>query len=199
MSKKELKEENNNSQENQENLSKNDSQKDSKTIDLEIKLKDLQDKNLRLMAQLQNQEKKHREEITEMMKYGNKKLLQQLLFFPDNYERAQQAIQHIEQSSEQDINILQKKIKDLFQGLQMILTWFQNTLQKQGVEEIETIPLKTIFDPELHISLQEAEENNDYPEGTILEVLQKGYTINQKVLRPTTVKISKLTEKNQKK
>jgi molecular chaperone GrpE len=63
-------------------------------------------------------------------------------------------------------------------------------LKNQGVEEIEAIPLKTIFDSEIHTTL-EVEENNDYPDGTILEVLQKGYKINQRALRPTTVKISK--------
>jgi molecular chaperone GrpE len=68
-------------------------------------------------------------------------------------------------------------------------------LKSQGVEEIEAIPLKTTFDSELHTTL-EVEENNDYPDGTILEVLQKGYKINQRVLRPTTVKISKLVKKN---
>ena len=117
MNKKELKEENNN----QENLEKNDFDEKGKIVELENKLKDLQDKNLRLMAELQNQDKRHREEVAETMKYGNKKLLQQLLFFPDNYERAQQVIQQIEQNPEQDIDSLQKKIKDLFQGLQIIL------------------------------------------------------------------------------
>jgi molecular chaperone GrpE len=68
-------------------------------------------------------------------------------------------------------------------------------LKNQGVEEIEAIPLKTIFDSEIHTTL-EVEENNDYPDGTILEVLQKGYKINQRVLRPTTVKISKSVKKN---
>src|SRR5688572_23837368 len=105
MSKKELK----------ENLGQ------EKNANLEKELESLRDKNLRLMAELQNQEKKHREEITETIKYGNKKLLQQFLFFPDNYERAQQVIQQIEKDPNQDINILQQKLKDLFQGLQMIL------------------------------------------------------------------------------
>jgi molecular chaperone GrpE len=190
MSKKELKEENNNNSE-KESLD----QEKKRIIDLEKELADLRDKNLRLMAELQNQEKKHREEITESIKYGNKKLLQQLLFFPDNYERAQQVINQIDQEQNPDLKILQKKIKDLFQGLQMILVWFQNTLKNQGVEEIEAIPLKTIFDSEIHTTL-EVEENNDYPDGTILEVLQKGYKINQRVLRPTTVKISKSVKKN---
>jgi molecular chaperone GrpE (heat shock protein) len=115
MNKKELKGENNNNSE-KENL-----EQEKKIIDLEKALADLQDKNLRLMAELQNQDKKHREEITESIKYGNKKLLQQFLFFPDNYERAQQAIKQIEQEKNPDLKILQKKIKDLFQGLQMIL------------------------------------------------------------------------------
>lgn len=189
MNKKELKEE----KSNQKNLEKKDFDEKDKIVDLENKLKELQDKNLRLMAELQNQEKKHREEITETMKYGNKKLLQQLLFFPDNYERAQQVIQEIEQDSNQNLESLKKKIQDLFQGLQMILVWFQNTLQKQGVEEIKITPLETVFDSGFHTTL-EVEENNNYPDGTILEVLQKGYKINQRVLRPTTVKISKLTK-----
>ena len=169
--------------------------------------------------------------MEERIKYGNEKLLNQLLFFPDNYERALQAVPQIEkepkQNLEKELNqlknqlqketnltkkaelesqkkkieqqiqnleIIQQKIEKILEGLQMVLTWFRNFLRKQAVEEIEVVPGKDIFDGELHEFLQE-EENNDYPAGTILQVLQKGYKIRNRVLRPAAVKISKISNK----
>ncbi|CAG8645600.1 4118_t:CDS:2, partial [Ambispora gerdemannii] len=122
-------------------------------------------------------------EISEVLKYGNEGLLSQLLSFPDNYERALQVSQN-----ESDPKI-QKKIQDFLTGFQIILTEFRNVLQRRGVEEIKITPLKDTFDSKFHEAL-EVVENNDYPDGTILQVLQKGYKIHDRVLRPATVKIS---------
>jgi molecular chaperone GrpE len=137
-----------------------------------------------LLADLVNQREVYEKELTESLKYGNERLLQQLLFFPDSYERAMQFSQ-VEQDS---------KIKNFLTGFQMVLTEFQNFLKKQGVEEIKINPQKDVYDSKLHNAL-EVEENNDFPEGTILELLQKGYQIHQRVLRPAKVKISKKINK----
>lgn len=173
---------------------------------LKKEIETLKEKYLRSLADLDNQKKEQRKEIErekkmmeERIKYGNEKLIKQLLFFPDNYERAMQSVQQVEQGSKPNPETVQQKNKKILEGLQMILTWFQNFLRKQAVEEIEIIPGQDIFDDTLHESLGEPEENNDYPAGTILQVLQKGYKIHDRVLRPVTVKISKTKEIKSKK
>lgn len=144
----------------------------------------LKEKNLRLLADLDNQKKAHLKEMGKIIKYSNERLLEQFLSFPDNYERAIQASQ-----SYQD-----PKIKNFLAGFQMIFTEFQNTLKNQGVEEIKVTPQKDLYDSKLHYAIA-VEENNDYPEGTILQVFRKGYLHHQEVLRPAEVKISKKVEK----
>ncbi|CAG8632141.1 12803_t:CDS:2 [Ambispora gerdemannii] len=142
-----------------------------------------QERNLRLLADLDNQKKSYLKEINELVKYSNERLLQRLLFFPDNYERALQVSQN-----EKD-----PKIQNFLTGFRMVLTEFQNILKKEGVEEIKITLCQDVYDDKLHHAL-EVEENNDYPEGTILQVFQKGYQIHQRVLRPAEVKISKPKE-----
>lgn len=163
------------------------------TEKLKKEIEVLKEKNLRLLADLNNQAKIHAKEINEIVKYSNERFLRQLLFFPDNYERALQFSQ----------NDPDPKIQNFLTGFQMVLTEFQNFLKKQGVEEIQITPHKDIYDRKLHedlLKVEEIEENNDCPDGTILQVLQKGYQIHQRILRPVMVKISKTKEiKNEEK
>jgi molecular chaperone GrpE len=165
-------------------------QLNEKINSLEKEIKILKEKNLRSLADLNNQVKIHAKETSEIIRYSNERLLSQLLFFPDNYERALQISQ----------NDPDPKIQNFLTGFQMVLTEFQNFLKKQGVEEIKITPKKDIYNSELHDALGEPEENNDYPEETILQVFRKGYQIHQRVLRKATVKVSKRKEiKEQKK
>nr|CAG8528829.1 11833_t:CDS:2 [Entrophospora candida] len=163
---------------NQEKPIELEAPKEENIAELKKEIENLKNKNLRLLADIDNQRKLHVREMIEKTKYSNENLLQQLLFFPDNYERSIQVGQ-----GEKD-----PKIQNFLTGFRMILNEFQNVLKRQGVEEIKVIPLKDVYDSSLHHAL-EVEENNDYPEGTILKVLQKGYRIHQQVLRPATVKI----------
>ena len=145
------------------------------------------EKNLRSLADLNNQSKIHVKEINEIIKYSNERFLQRLLFFPDSYEKALQFSQ----------NDPDPKIQNFLVGFQIVLSEFQKFLQKEGVEEIKITPLKDIYNIELHkdlLKVEEIEENNDYPDGTILQVLRKGYQIHQRVLRPAMVKISEIKE-----
>ncbi|CAJ0642718.1 11601_t:CDS:2, partial [Entrophospora sp. SA101] len=130
------------------------------------KKKDIE--NAEQMAQLEEENSNlKKEEISEVLKYGNEGLLLQLLSFPDNYERALQVSQN-----ESDPKI-KEKIQGFLTGFQIVLTEFRNVLQRRGVEEIKVIPLKDTFDSKFHEAL-EVVENNDYLDGTILQVLQKG-------------------------
>ncbi|MCE8163912.1 MAG: nucleotide exchange factor GrpE [Candidatus Moeniiplasma glomeromycotorum] len=197
--------------EKKENKKKEPEQKSvaDKQIELEKKFNDLQqeigilkEKNLRLLADLDNQRKEYQAEMnrekrmmSEKIKYGNEKLLKQLLFFPDNYEKAM----------EYGRNESDPKLQKFLLGFQMILTEFKNVLKRNGVTEIKITPLTDIYDDKLHGETLEVEfeENNIHPAGTILEVSKKGYLFYDRVLRPATVKISRTKKeaeiKNEKK
>jgi molecular chaperone GrpE len=175
---------------------------EEKISGLEKEIRVLKEKNLRLLADLDNQKKEHQREIvreeklaSERIKYSNEKLLEQFLFFPDVYERAMKYGQ-----SESD-----PKFQNFLLGFKMILAEFQNVLKRQGIEEIKITPLKDAYNEELHfdtLKVEEEEENSSFPKGTILEVFKKGYRVQDRVLRPATVKISKMKEietKNEKK
>ena len=154
-------------------------------VSLKAEIKVLKEKHLRSLADLNNQAKTHAKEINEIIKYSNERLLRQLLFFPDSYERALQASQ----------NDPDPKIRNFLIGFEIVLTEFQNFLQRQGVEEIKVTPQKDIYDIKLHgdlLEVRKEEENDKYPAGTILQVLQKGYKIHERVLRPAMVEISKI-------
>jgi len=99
----------------------------------------------------------------------------------DHYEdllRAQQVL---------EINQTEESVKN---GFQMIIRNFEKILKEEGVSSMNCEAEK--FDPYKHESVM-VEENNDLPENTILEVIDKGYYLNNKVLKPARVKVSKIT------
>jgi molecular chaperone GrpE len=166
--------------ENQEKPTELEPTPEQKEAELKKEIENLKNQNLRLLADIDNQRKLHVREMIEITKRSNEKLLQQLLFLPDNYERAIQASQ-----GDQD-----PKIQNFLTGFQMTFNEFQNFLRKQGVEEIKIIPGKDTFDGDLHETLKENADSGE----TILQVLRKGYKIHGRVLRPATVEVGKAKE-----
>jgi molecular chaperone GrpE len=145
----------------------------------------LKDKNLRLLADLDNQKKdffREMEKMSKILKHNvRKELIERILPLFDNYDRAIKISQTYQDP----------KIKQFLVGFQMTFAESQNDFfKKEGVEEIKVEPKKDTYNRELH-SPQQVEESDDYTEGTILEVLKKGYLYQKKVLRLAEVKVSK--------
>ncbi|CAI2161602.1 15263_t:CDS:1 [Funneliformis geosporum] len=166
-------------------------QKPLETTDLKKEIEVLKDKNLRLLADLENQKKgffQEMEKMTKMLKYNvSKELIEKVLPLFDSYDRAIKISQTYQDP----------KIKQFLVGFQMTFAESQNVFfEREGIEEIKITPKKDTYNRELH-NPQQVEESNDYAEGTILEVLKKGYLYQKKVLRPAEVKVSKRrSEKN---
>jgi molecular chaperone GrpE len=160
-------------------------QLEQENTNLKKEIKVEKEKNLHLLADLENQ----RKQFSEIIKYSNEKLIEQLLFFPDSYERALQSFE----KSKQDSNDGQvSKIQGFLTGFQIVLAEFKNFLKRHGVEEIKITPLKDVYNDEIHsksLKIKEV-ENNTFPPGTILQVTQKGYLLHQRVLRRAEVEIS---------
>ena len=143
-------------------------------LDVKNELTEQKDKFVRLQAETDNFRKRLSREKEEFSQYANERLFKELLPIFDNFERA------LEDPS--------NDIKSLKEGLAMILKQFSSFLEKERVEPIEAIGKK--FDPMIHEVLT-SEESSENEENTIISQFVKGYTINNRVIRPSQVVISK--------
>ena len=137
-------------------------------------LAEQKDSFVRLQAETDNFRKRLSREKKEFSQYANERLFKELIPIFDNLERA------LEDPS--------NDTKSLKEGLEMILKQFSAFLGKEKVEPIKAIGEK--FDPMVHEVLT-SEESNEHEENTIISEFVKGYTINNRVLRPSQVVISK--------
>lgn len=126
---------------------------------------------LRLMADFQNYKKRVEKEKKDLYSYANEKLVTEQLEVLDNFERA-----------------LEQKTSDenFKKGMEMIFKQLSNVLEKSGLAEIAA--LGEDFDPNVHNAVM-TEETEDYESGKVSGVMQKGYTLNGKVIRPSMVKV----------
>ena len=143
---------------------------------MNLKLKESEDKALRSQAELINYRKRKDEEVAKMLKYANEDIIAEILSTLDNFERALK----METSSEE--------IKKFLDGMKMIYQGLINTLEKFELKEIDAKGKS--FDPAYHQAVI-AEEAEGVDANIILEVLQKGYMLKDKVIRPAMVKVSK--------
>lgn len=133
---------------------------------------ELNTKYLRLMADFQNYKRRTEKEKSDIYAYANEKLVGELLNVIDSFERA---LQHGE-------------CDDSFvQGMSNIFKMLKGVLEKSGLEEVEALGIE--FDPNFHNAVM-TEDSTEYESGCVTEVLQKGYKLNGKVIRPSMVKVA---------
>ena len=138
----------------------------------EEKADDLNDKYLRLMAEYQNYRTRTAKEKTDIYAHANEEFACGLLDVIDNFERAMAA----------------KPENDKFaEGMELILKQLQTVLEKNGVKEIEAMGKP--FDPNFHNAVM-TEDAEGVESGTVTKVLQKGYVLNSKVIRPAMVGVA---------
>ncbi|MDI6601693.1 MAG: nucleotide exchange factor GrpE [Thermoanaerobacteraceae bacterium] len=130
----------------------------------------------RAMADYDNYKKRMEKEKNELVRYSNEKLILDLLPIIDNMERA------IESFKDND------SFKDYYEGIKMVLNQLYKMLEKYEVKEI--IALGEEFNPYLHHAIAQVEDN-EHKSNTVVEVLLKGYTLGDKVIRPSLVKVAK--------
>ncbi len=134
------------------------------------------DKYLRTLAEFQNYRRRTDEDITRRVREGNEKLLQQLLPVLDDFNLA---IAHAKQS---------QSFEQLIGGVEATGRKFRETLEKQGVMPINALGEK--FDPDLHEAVM-LDEDSDAPDETVTAELRTGYTLHNRVIRPSLVKVAK--------
>lgn len=155
---------------------KKEHKKDKKLEELQNEINTLKDKNMRIAAEMVNTLRRKDEETNRLLKYSNESLITELLPVIDNFERALNV-----DAKTADVESYQK-------GMTMIYNSLKNILEKFEVKEIEAIDKE--FDPSYHQAVMQ-EEKEGTKENIVIEVLQKGYTYKDKVIRPAMVKVSK--------
>ncbi len=146
------------------------------------KAKEFYEKCLRIQADYDNARKRLERERQEFIKFAQFNIIQDFLAVLDDFERAFESAKQT------------KDIEKLIRGLEMIGKDLYSLLKKYGVEEIDA--QNKAFDPQFHEALMQ-EERSDVPENTVIEVLQKGYKLHDKLLRPAKVKVSKMGQKKE--
>lgn len=148
-----------------------------KVTDAENKAADYWERLLRLQAEMANRERRAKLDVENAHKYGIEKFALELLPVIDNLERAVDIHTEVEPT-----------IKSLLDGITLTLKMFHSALEKFGVEVVD--PVKKPFNPELHQAVSVKEDGKVKP-GTVVQVLQKGYLLNKRLIRPALVIVTK--------
>lgn len=135
-----------------------------------------QEQYLRTLADMENLRKRTQREKEDLAKFANENILREILPVIDNLERA---VEHADQGDNGD---------GLLEGVQMTLTQFSQVLTKFGVEPIESLGEQ--FDPAFHQAMGQL-ESADQPPNTVVQQMQKGYHLNERLLRPAFVMVAK--------
>ena len=134
------------------------------------------DSYLRSQAEMENMKKRFQKDKQDLVKFGNETLAKQLLPVADNLEMA------LDHSKDEN------SLEALREGVDLTLKGLMNVLEKAGVEKVEAVGVA--FDPNFHEAVSEQEDDRAEP-GTVLKELQKGYLLNQRLIRPAMVIVNK--------
>ena len=143
--------------------------------DMEERVRQAEDRVLRFAADAENFKKRMERDKQDSIRYGNERIIAELLPVIDNLERA---LEHAPGDYQQH---------GLIQGVKMTLKRFHDSLAKFGCTPIEA--KGKIFDPKFHEAVYR-EETKEHPDNTIVRELQKGYVLNDRLLRPATVVVA---------
>ena len=171
--------ENNGTELNVEKNLENNSE-DNPENNLEKKIEELNDKLLRSLAENQNLRKIHEKEREDLIKYSSSSFAREILNLADNLERAFGLFKD-------NPKFKSDEFKDTMLGIELIEKELINSFDKNGIKSFESVGKK--FDPNFHQALNEVESEQE--DGMVINEIQKGYMLNDRLLRPALVSISK--------
>jgi len=152
---------------------------------LQEELRTLKEDKIRVLAEMENLRKRFDREKIDSIKYGSINFARDILSPGDNLERALSAINQEEDHPQ--------SIKNLIEGLKMVQKEFSSALEKNGISKINSTNEK--FDPNLHQAMMEV-ERDDLDEGIVVQEIQTGYMMHDRLLRPAMVGVSKKPKQN---
>jgi molecular chaperone GrpE len=159
-------------------------------LEPEEKIKELEDKITRTLAEMENQRRRYEKEKEDAFEYGGFSFAREALNLIDNLDRAKQSLENDETLKNSETL---KKTLEHFEILNKDLI---SIFSKNNIKPIESINKK--LDPNLHQAMMEIEDDKKEP-GTIMQEIQKGFTIKDRLLRPALVGVSKKSNNKDKK
>ena len=181
--------ETNSTPEEESNLEESDGEtKEDLVNSQEKKIAELNDKVLRLLAENQNVRKNQEKEKEDILKYGSFNFASQILNLTDNLDRAFSIFKNNEKFKD-------KEFLEITNGIELIEKELLSTLEKNSITYIDCLNKK--FDPNFHQALSEIDSEKE--PGTVVEEVQKGYMLHDRLLRPSLVNVAKSSKKEEKK
>jgi len=174
------------------NNEKHDSKKEfnqekNNDLDPKEKIKELEDKLTRNLAEMENQRRRFEKEKEDAFDYGGFAFARETLNLIDNLERSKKSLESDESLKNSDV------LKKTLDHLEIINKDLISIFKKNNIEPILCINKK--LDPNFHQAMMEIEDDQNEP-GTIIQEIQKGFMMKDRLLRPALVAVSKKTEKN---
>ena len=158
-----------------------------KELSPEEKIKDLEDKVTRALAEMENQRRRFEKEKEDAFEYGGFAFARENLNLIDNLERAKQSLENDETLKNSEA------LKKTLEHLEIINKDLISIFKKNNIEPIDSINKK--LDPNFHQAMLEVENDQKEP-GTIIQEIQKGFMMKDRLLRPALVAVAKKFEKN---
>ncbi|WP_395378663.1 nucleotide exchange factor GrpE [Fructilactobacillus frigidiflavus] len=148
----------------------------AKIAELQQQLDDLQNDYLRAQAEIQNMQKRSQKEQSALAKYGAQRLAKEVVPVMDDLKRALQV--QVDNESGQQLKT----------GIEMVYKHLEKALNDNDIQEIDADGVA--FDPELHQAVQTVPADDEHPAETVVQVLQSGYKLADRVLRPAMVVVA---------
>ena len=158
-----------------------------KDLSPEEKIKDLEDKVTRALAEMENQRRRYEKEREDAFEYGGFAFARENLNLIDNLERAKQSLENDETLKNSEA------LKKTLEHLEIINKDLISIFKKNNIEPIDSVNKK--LDPNIHQAMMEIENDQKEP-GTIIQEIQKGFMMKDRLLRPALVGVTKKFEKN---
>ena len=159
-----------------------------KELSPEEKIKDLEDKVTRALAEMENQRRRYEKEKEDAFEYGGFAFARENLNLIDNLERAKQSLENDETLKNSEA------LKKTLEHLEIINKDLISIFKKNNIEPIDSVNKK--LDPNIHQAMMEIENDQKEP-GTIIQEIQKGFMMKDRLLRPALVTVAKKFEKKE--
>ena len=167
------------------NQAKAEESNKEKEISPEEKISELEDKLARTFAEMENQRRRFEKEKEDAFEYGGSSFAREALNLIDNLERSKQVLENDEKLKDTDA------LKKILEHLEIINKDLISIFTKNNIKPIDCLNKK--LDPNFHQAMMEIEDDQKEP-GTIVQEIQKGFMIKDRLLRPSLVGVSKKTE-----
>ena len=149
----------------------------SEVDQLKLDVEEQKQKFIRLYAEFDNFKRRNAKERVELIQTAGRDVIQSMLEVMDDCDRAEKQLQTSED------------LQQIRQGIQLVFTKLRNTLQAKGVKEMKSIGEE--FNPDIHEAITEIPVNDPSMVGKVVDEVEKGYTLNEKIIRYSKVVVGK--------